>query len=405
MNMMVLYVSYFLVVTSFLSESCVSAPMNSKCPHGTNCVFASSCPTVIRLIRQQKRNLVQEMYCEHEGGRAKVCCPSSETIIEFRTIETETYIYNKTADNEIDKITFPSDISTIDPYKSREYMTTRPYETKISPFPNKTICGLEKGSDKIVGGSIADIGEFPWLGRILYEVGSEKVFICGASLITNRYLLTAAHCLVESKRRHLVSVRLGEWDEDTERDCQNNYCSEKPVDIDIEKVFIYREQYNIKDLTSADIGLIKLKEPVKFTEFISPICLPDTEYIKMQEYAQSVPYWTTGWGTTEFGMPSTLKRKISLSGVSSRICQNLYKTYEMSLFDRVICAGGMEGRDSCTGDSGGPLMKEVEQDYQTNWYLFGITSFGPQKCGTEGRPSIYTKVSVYMDWIQRIVST
>ena len=104
------------------------------------------------------------------------------------------------------------------------------------------------------------------------------------------------------------------------------------------------------------------------------------------------------------GMPSTIKRKISLNGVSSETCQIIY-TYDMSLFDRIICAGGMEGRDTCIGDSGGPLMKKVEEDYQTNWYLFGITSYGPYKCGSEGRPSIYTKVSAYMDWIQSIVTT
>lgn len=60
-----------------------------------------------------------------------------------------------------------------------------------------------------------------------------------------------------------MSVRLGEWDEQTERDCQNNYCADKPVDIDIEKVFIH-EDYD-KIMMSSDIALIKLKQPVKFT--------------------------------------------------------------------------------------------------------------------------------------------
>ena len=81
------------------------------------------------------------------------------------------YKYNKTTENEIDKITFPTDTSTTDPFMLREYMTTRTYKTNINPFPNKTICGLERGSDRIVGGTIADIDEFPWLGRILYKIG------------------------------------------------------------------------------------------------------------------------------------------------------------------------------------------------------------------------------------------
>lgn len=65
----------------------------------------------------------------------------------------------------------------------------------------------------------------------------------------------------------------------------------------------------------------------------------------------------------------------------------------------VICAGGRKGEDSCQGDSGGPLIKAVTENYTNNWYLFGITSYGLSKCGTEGIPSVYTRVAPYYEWI------
>ena len=80
-----------------------------------------------------------------------------------------------------------------------------------------------------------------------------------------------------------VSVRLGEWDADTERDCQNNYCAEKPVDIDIEKIFVYKDQYNIEDVKSADIALIKLKEPVQFTgKYKYKLTVPTFVFFKLK---------------------------------------------------------------------------------------------------------------------------
>ena len=87
-----------------------------------------------------------------------------------------------------------------------------------------------------------------------------------------------------------------------------------------------------------------------------------------------------------------------------------------------MCAGGEAGRDSCVGDSGSALMREVlsqevnngkaivpvegeDSNFKSFWKLIGVVSFGPRKCGTEGVPGVYTKVRHYIDWILENVET
>lgn len=65
-----------------------------------------------------------------------------------------------------------------------------------------------------------------------------------------------------------------------------------------------------------------------------------------------------------------------------------------------LCAGGKKGRDSCRGDSGGPLMgMDVTPEGEANWYSIGVVSFGPSPCGMQNWPGVYTKVANYMPWI------
>lgn len=74
-----------------------------------------------------------------------------------------------------------------------------------------------------------------------------------------------------------------------------------------------------------------------------------------------------------------------------------------SSWPNIICAGGRK-QDTCRGDSGGPLVRDVSENYNINWYLYGITSFGTKSCGLEGIPGVYTRVTSYMDWIREQVA-
>ena len=95
--------------------------------------------------------------------------------------------------------------------------------------------------------------------------------------------------------------------------------------------------------------------------------------------------------------------KLNIFNVTS--CQNIYKEFGEVSSDRQLCVGGVEGRDSCGGDSGSALMTTQTNctkslcNIQRTWKIVGIVSFGLGRCGIHGVPGLYTKVSNYIDWI------
>lgn len=97
------------------------------------------------------------------------------------------------------------------------------------------------------------------------------------------------------------------------------------------------------------------------------------------------------------GSESEVKLKARVPIVSTSQCANVFKKVNRAVKDTQICAGGTAGRDSCRGDSGGPLMGHSQQ--ANNWIAVGIVSYGPSPCGTEGWPGVYTRVGAYVDWI------
>lgn len=79
----------------------------------------------------------------------------------------------------------------------------------------------------------------------------------------------------------------------------------------------------------------------------------------------------------------------------------MYSGVSVQIGSGQLCAGGERGRDSCRGDSGGPLMGIDRSGGPVgNWIVAGIVSFGPSPCGMQGWPGVYTKVGDYVDWIQ-----
>lgn len=77
-------------------------------------------------------------------------------------------------------------------------------------------------------------------------------------------------------------------------------------------------------------------------------------------------------------------------------CKEVYKQARIFIGDTQICAGGEEGRDTCVGDSGGPLMMKSDNG---TWYATGVVSFGIS-CGTKGWPGVYTDVVKFLPWIK-----
>jgi len=107
-----------------------------------------------------------------------------------------------------------------------------------------------------------------------------------------------------------------------------------------------------------------------------------------------------GWGKTESRSSSNVKLKLSLPLVDQDQCNQVYGNVSVQLGYGQICAGGQRGKDSCRGDSGGPLMTvEALPDGSGRWSVVGVVSFGPSPCGMPGWPGVYTKVQDFVPWI------
>lgn len=98
------------------------------------------------------------------------------------------------------------------------------------------------------------------------------------------------------------------------------------------------------------------------------------------------------------GYKSTELLKVSIPVIPNRECKILYRRHS-PISHKQICAGGVLGRDSCGGDSGGPLKYVTRVNGESKYVQYGVVSYGPRHCGAEGQPGIYTNVVYYMDWI------
>lgn len=219
-----------------------------------------------------------------------------------------------------------------------------------------------------------------------------------------------------------IGVRLGEYNtKNPGKDCQDNeftdelYCNDEPVDLSIEEVIVHEDYDPFNTAQYNDIGLLRLSASVNYTrkfffnhflffsslyffsEYIKPICLPVKDE-KPREYVGK-NLTACGWGVTENFTNSDYKLKVQLLVKANEDCNSIYKASKVQIKEKQLCAGGTKGKDSCKGDSGGPLMSVHVGNASVNWELVGIVSFGSFPCGVKGVPGVYTRVESYMDWI------
>ncbi|XP_046971427.1 CLIP domain-containing serine protease 14D-like [Vanessa cardui] len=257
-------------------------------------------------------------------------------------------------------------------------------------------CGRIDGQ-RIIGGSIANLYEFPWMALISHRTRSRSAyndlyFKCGGSIINSRYILTAAHCVF---KKMLYKVRVGELDLSSKEDCQGEYpnyfCEAHIQDIEIEES-IPHEKYQ-RMPSKNDIALLRLKQPIEFGhKNVAPICLPvlnELRNISLVGREGTI----AGWGTTDSGSKSATLRKVDIPILTASDCFEQKTETTPNQF----CAGEL-GKDSCDGDSGGPFMVENKANGKYRMIQYGIVSYGPKICGT-ATPGVYTNVVSYMDWI------
>ena len=264
---------------------------------------------------------------------------------------------------------------------------------------------------RIVGGNDAELGQYPWLVNLGFSSGGRPgtLYKCGGTPIGKRYTLTAAHCVTQLPRGFgLTTVRVAEHDLDSDKDCNDecDLCSEDPQNFDVEKV-LFHPSYGKPKPFQNDIAVIKLTRDVVENDFVNPVCLPyaddDVDYSTNTVAGEWVLTTVAGWGaTTKTGRsPATVLQYLSVDVTESKKCRDIYRERGGELTDLQICAGGAPGQDSCVGDSGSGLMRDIhdQEDYSLRSFLIGVVSFGPRLCGTKGVPGVYTRVNSYLGWI------
>ncbi|XP_055544824.1 serine protease snake-like [Wyeomyia smithii] len=248
-----------------------------------------------------------------------------------------------------------------------------------------------KTIDLIVGGESAKPNEFPHqalLGWRFDDNPEQYDFRCGGSLISEEYVLTAAHCFKEGDP---VIVRLGE------HNLQDDYDNQH----DVEVALIQRHPEHRFGSVYHDIALVKLQELITFSKVIRPACL----WTGLAVNVSSVI--ATGFGLTDIGdQKSNVLRKVMLDFLNKQECLDQVKNqkgFKRGVIDEQLCVGSKRGgRDTCQGDSGGPIQVITEPKGCT-YHVLGITSTGSVGCGVGRSPSVYTRVASYLDWIEGIV--
>ncbi|GAA5511987.1 hypothetical protein Dcar01_00701 [Deinococcus carri] len=259
--------------------------------------------------------------------------------------------------------------------------TTTPAATDLAAAPAPAHGAAKTGNDtalnpQIVGGTISARGARPYQVAMTDTTGFQY---CGGTLISDQWVLTAAHC-VKGTSASSIRIRAG---------VNRLSDSTQGQTVGVSSVTIHP---NYRDANYGyDIALLKLSTRVT-NSYAAPAKLPGNSVESVLDVKGKFAV-VSGWGLTQGNNNSSASD--DLREVSIPITPNPSTCGGSSVPGNTICGEAYQGKDSCNGDSGGPLA----QSYNGNFYVLGIVSYGPSACTGSG---VYTRVNGYLSWIQQV---
>lgn len=244
---------------------------------------------------------------------------------------------------------------------------------------------LDGPSPRIIGGVAADPSDYPWAVALLRANVTDpfNAQFCGGSLIADRWVLTAAHCVEDFSSASNLEVAVGIANLDSISNSDR---------IVVNNIFVHPNYDAV--LQDNDIALLELATASSnATLALANNALTDSIYADTNSMMTII-----GWGATTTPVTSTsfplLLQEVEIPPYDFSRCRDIYGR---TLTSNMICASGTPagGLDTCQGDSGGPMLYQEAG----TWRLIGITSFGTATCAQPKIPGGYTRVANYLDWI------
>jgi len=299
-----------------------------------------------------------------------------------------------------------SKIDNLGKSKTSTNQTSRSEEAKYAKVPS-WMSGVSI-STRIVGGTKAP-SPIPWQVHVHFDRTDEEGTVgCGGTIIDENTIISAAHCYYPLSGTTIRFIEAGITKDgpDPKKPSENGQI------IQVKDVIIhpgYDDSRTIGKFDN-DIAVLILETPLVFNNNVGPARLPDPSLNldKVAFYSDSQLATVSGWGRVRFfrrRQPKDLMY-VSVPIISNEKCIKPHTIYNSSdITPNMICAGGsvFDGGplgDSCSGDSGGPLIIP-KSDTDNTAMLVGIVSYGI-RCGRSDSPGVYTRVTEYISWIQSI---